>query len=163
MAAKCTHQNRSETEAACSIKEKHINRNCQINATRTPQMGAYEGAVLSDGREEKAESDWESVLLVVCSWKLMLRWPDRVCFCSLQDCYQEWPGCLLFPTQRLCHCQQSTWHTLLKPETLIRSWVYVQSRARPITHSRVIYGQVRAESQYFSPLFATYSEVAAAF
>lgn len=74
-------------------------------------MSAYrEGAVLTDGREEKAENDWESVLLVVCSWKLMLRWPDRVCFCSLQDCYQEWPGCLPFPPQRLCHCQQSTWH-----------------------------------------------------
>lgn len=40
----------------------------------------------------------------------MLRRPDRVCFCSLQDCYQEWPCCLPFPPQRLCHCQQSTWH-----------------------------------------------------
>lgn len=40
----------------------------------------------------------------------MLKWPDRVCFRSLQDSYPEWPCCLSFPPQRLCHCQQSTWH-----------------------------------------------------
>lgn len=48
--------------------------------------------------------------MVVCCSKLMLRWPDRVCVCSLQDCYPEWPCCLPFPLQRLCHCQQSSWH-----------------------------------------------------
>ncbi len=59
---------------------------------------------LKDGNEEKCEqifkrssnfsADQSFLSKNECWWwcaaeKLMLRWPDRVCFCSLRDCYLE--------------------------------------------------------------------------
>lgn len=107
------HRNRSEIELRqhATYQRKSINRNLPNRCHARYMWGPYqEGAVSADGREEKAKNDWQSVLVVLCNRKLMLRRPDRVCFCSLRDCDWDWPCCLPFPPQRLCHCQQSTWH-----------------------------------------------------
>lgn len=108
------HQNRSEMELRqhATYQRKSINRNlpnrCTKHATREGLIKKELSQVMEMRKRHK--NDWQSVLVVLCNTKLMLRRPDRVCFCSLRDCDWEWPCCLPFPPQRLCHCQQSTWH-----------------------------------------------------
>lgn len=93
----------------------------------------------------------------------MLRRPDSFCFCSLRDCYAEWPRCLPFPPQRLCHCQQSTWHNewtsavwvtevgsvmkSLRPHPT--SWLPFQSQDSPRLHIKF---RPRSRSQILTPL-----------